>query len=218
MHTLYLLSINAVPSNKPILFRQFLLVCHKSFLAAATLIGQAQPDDASPITRRAIEVVRLAAAVKADPAVLEEWYAYERRVERWKARNEGAKPKSVLPKLPPVKHHLLKQLTDMYGIISDTDAHFTPEHFELLRWEKQDDGILLKYFTGQQRTIELAIIHLLRAHIMMLQILDECLDGAFSSNPEWRELCYEIHAAAKPYAAKFEHRTGFDEPGGRSGG
>ena len=78
MDKLYRLSIEAalaLPKDKsPALEKslQSLLICHKSFLAAATLIGQAQPDDAAPITRRAVEAVRLAAAMKADPAIEDE--------------------------------------------------------------------------------------------------------------------------------------------------
>jgi hypothetical protein len=170
MHRLYLVSIDATPSNKPILFRQFLLVCHKSFLAAATLIGQAQPDDAGPITRRAIEVVRLAAAMKADPAIAEKWHAYEKRMERWRARREGEKPKRLDVRIPD-DHPLVQELMGIWGIISDTDVHFTLEHFISLRWEQSDGTMILRYFTGDQRIIESTIINLLGSYIGWIAVV-----------------------------------------------
>lgn len=86
MHELYKASSDATPSNIPDIFGKFLLICHKSYLAAATLIGQAQPDDAAPITRRAIEVVKLADAIKTSPDFALKWTDYEKRLARWQAR------------------------------------------------------------------------------------------------------------------------------------
>lgn len=206
MDKLYEASIGAIPKDKSPVFAQFLLICHKSFLGAATLIGQAQPDDAGPVTRRAIEIVRLAAAIKQDSAIAKKWVAYEKRMERWKTRDKGERPKPLQIHIP-VEHPLVKQLMDTWGIISDSDVHFTPEYFHTLRWEKRDDKMFLHYFTGEQRTIETAIIQLLGSHMMMLQVLDECLDGALSGKGEWQDLRDKIHSIAKPYADKFEQPT-----------
>ena len=92
VHELYNISIQGMPPDKSPLFGQFLLICHKSFLAAASLIGQAQPDDAAPITRRAIEVIRVAAAIKEDSSKFEEWVAFEKRSKRWQDREEDRTP------------------------------------------------------------------------------------------------------------------------------
>ena len=202
MDELYEISIGAVPKDKSQVFARFLLICHKSFLSAATLIGQAQPDDASAVTRRAIEVVRLAAALLNDPTIADKWGAYEKRIERWKARDEGEKPKPLHVPIP-VEHLLVKQLMDTWGILSDADVHFTPEYFQTLRWEQRNDRMFLHYFSAEQHTIEVAIIQLLGAHMMMLRILDECLDGAFSATEEWRKTRDAIFAVAKPYSDKF---------------
>jgi len=206
MDKLYELSVAAVPKDKSPVFGQFLLVCHKSFLAAATLIGQAQPDDAGPITRRAIEVVRLAAAMKADPKVAEEWVAYEKRMQRWEARNEGETPKSLHIPIP-ADHPVVKELMGVWGIISDGDVHFTPEYFHSLPWETRDDQMFLHYFTGEQRVVESAIIQLLGAHMMMLRVLDDCLDGPLSANSDWRETHDQLYAIAKPWADKLDRRA-----------
>ena len=85
-----------------------------------------QPDDAGPITRRAIEVVRLAAAMKADPAVAERWIAYEKRMERWQARDQGEMPRPLHIPIP-AKTPLVKQLMDtwvdlMIGMPAATEA------------------------------------------------------------------------------------------------
>jgi len=164
-------------------------------------------DDAGPITRRAIEVVKLAAAIKANPAVLEEWGGYEKRLERWKARNQGTKPKPLRPKIP-VTDPLVTQLVESWAIISDTDVHFTHEYFISPPWDRQSDGKFLSYFNSDQRTIESAIIHLLGAHMRILRVLNECFDGQFSNNAEWRKLVDEISTIAKPYVQKFERGPG----------
>jgi hypothetical protein len=203
MDKLYELSVATVPKDKSPFFGQFLLVCHKSFLAAATLIGQGQPDDSAPITRRAIEVVRLAAAIKVDPKFAKEWLAYEKRQERWDARDKGEKPKSL--HIPvPVTHPLVKQLMDTWGIFSDGEVHVTPEYFGSLGWEKGDDRMFLQDFTGDQRTTEAAIVLLLGAHMMMLRVLDECLDGSFTRSDAWREISDQLYVRAKPWADKLE--------------
>jgi hypothetical protein len=78
---LYEKAIILVPKQSPPPFVQLLLISHRSFLSALTLIGQAQPDDAAPISRRTIEAARLPLALKRDPNNAREWAAYEERME-----------------------------------------------------------------------------------------------------------------------------------------
>ena len=134
---LYEWAIGLVPKDSPPPFGQLLLICHRSFLSALTLIGQAQPDDAAPISRRAIEVARLALAVKKNPKSAEEWVAYEKRMERWQARNRGEKPKPFSPKLDlPRDHPIISELVKQLGIMSDASVHFTPEYFGSQHWNR----------------------------------------------------------------------------------
>ena len=86
---LYERAVTLVPKSSLPPFGQLLLICHRSFLSALTLIGQAQPDDAGPISRRAIEAARLALAVRRNPDNAIKWAAYEQRMERWQARNSS---------------------------------------------------------------------------------------------------------------------------------
>src|SRR5690349_5535824 len=92
---LYERGVTLVPKSSPPPFGQLLLICHKSFLSALTLIGQAQPDDAAPISRRAIEAAKFALAVKRNPENAMKWAAYEQRMGRWQSREKGEKPKSL---------------------------------------------------------------------------------------------------------------------------
>jgi hypothetical protein len=207
---MYQLAIAGAPSGISPFFGQILLICHKSFLAAATLIGQAQPDDAGPITRRAIEAVRLAAALKDDPTIAEKWVAHETRTERWQARREGTKPPRLHVEIP-VKHPLVKELMESWGMLSDSDVHFTPEYLISQQWKEEEDSLFLQYFSGDQDTIERAVIHLLGAHMMMLRVLDDCMEGAISRNAQWVQVSKEIHAVAGPYAERFEHSPIVDE-------
>ena len=200
---LYNISVQAMPSDKSPVFAQFLLICHKSFLAAASLIGQAQPDDAAPITRRAIEVIRLAAAVNEDPANAKAWAAYDQRMKRWQARREGKRPGPLHIRLE-VKHPLVVELMDRWGVLSDAAVHFTPEYFGTLDWKKGEGTLFLNYFTGDQRVIEREIVLLANTHSNILQVVDWCLDGAFSESAEWARLIDELYEKGKVYSAKFE--------------
>src|SRR5262245_26905164 len=97
MDILYDRSIDLLRPDLPPRYGRFLLLAHQSFLSAATLIIQAQPFDAGPITRRAIEIARVCLGSKYDPEIEKKWIAYEKRMQRWKARREGGK----LERLPP---------------------------------------------------------------------------------------------------------------------
>ena len=213
IHELYMNSRRLLPQDKSPVFGQFLLICHKSFLAAASLVGQAQPDDAAPITRRAIEVIRLAAAVKEDPARAKQWAAYEERTRRWKDRGEGKKPKPLHISLE-VNHPLVKGMMQTWGILSDASVHFTPEYFGSLSWRKEDTSIFLNYFTNDQRVIEREIILLVGTHATILRVLDWCLDAAFSRDGEWNRLMGQAFEKGKPYAAQFEHAASDEDDHG----
>src|SRR6266404_5754889 len=64
---LYRTTLDLGPAHCPrICFGKMLLMCHKSFLSGATLIARGQPEDAAPISRRAIEIGHLAVAVHLD--------------------------------------------------------------------------------------------------------------------------------------------------------
>ncbi len=207
IESLYNRAVELLPKDKPIiLFGQFLLICHKSFLAATSLIAQAQPDDASPITRRVIEVVRLAAAVKENPKNLDEWGAYEKRMERWHARQGGKRPKPLNISLQ-VNHPLVNELMNTWGILSDATVHFTPEYFATLDWENRGKELFLKYFTGDERTLLREIVILAGTHTKILQILDWCVDSGFSSSAEWRSHMEKHIQLGKHYSQQFDHKA-----------
>ena len=75
---LYTHATEYIPKDTSPRYGRFLLLCHKSFLSAAILIGQAQPDDAAPITRRAIEIARVCLASKVNKENAEKWMSYEK--------------------------------------------------------------------------------------------------------------------------------------------
>src|SRR5258705_3563852 len=65
------LGLLRVADPRALFYGQSLLLCHKAFICAALTIGRRHPDDAAAITRRAIEAVSIARAIKYDPANLE---------------------------------------------------------------------------------------------------------------------------------------------------
>jgi hypothetical protein len=201
---LYERAISLVPNSSAPHFGQLLLVCHRSFLSAITLIGQAQPDDAAPVSRRAIEAARLSLAVKRDPRNALIWAAYEKRMERWEARNRDEKPKPLTPKLDlPHNHPTLSELDKHLGILSDSAVHFTPEYFGSQHWIHSDTRIELRYFASDQRTIECNLITLIGIHANILRVFDECLDGCFLSDNEWKTIWLQLETTGKPLAEPF---------------
>jgi hypothetical protein len=204
---LYVDAMGLMPSDRSSVFGPLLLICHKAFLSAAGLIGQAQPDDAGPITRRAIEAARFAAIIKTNPEKVEEWIAYNERMQRWADRQEGKKPKSLrvnLGQVHPGIRAAIDDLMQMLGIISDADVHFTPEYFHQLDWDKREESLYLNYFTRDQRVLEREIIFTSGAHLRILEVIDWCLDGAFKSNPDWLRLVGTLKEKGAPLAQKFE--------------
>lgn len=203
---LYTDAIKLVPSDHSPVYGQFLLTCHKSFLAAASLIGQAQPEDAAAITRRAIEVARFAAVIKTNPKKVDEWIAYDKRMQRWTDRLEGKKPKSfyvdfgeVHPGIKPTIDDLMQSV----GILSDAGVHFTPEFFHDLDWEKHKESLKLRYFKKDQRVLEREIVFTSGTHLRILEVIDWCLDGAFKADADWLNLVATLKEKGKKLAAKF---------------
>jgi hypothetical protein len=194
--SLYEQSIRLVPRDDFGLYGRVLLVCHSSFLSSVALIVQAQPHDAAPITRRAIEAIRLAAAVKEDRNALEQWLAYEKRQMRWQARQEGMRPQPLNLNLR-VEHELVNDLLDTWGMLSDAAVHFTPEFLSDLSWNvrKGPAGreIYLNYFVQDIGTIQRDLILTTGSHAKMLRVLDWCWDGVLVKSPEWAGTLEEIY-------------------------
>src|ERR1039458_5995083 len=137
---LYRATLELGPAHCPRLcFRKMLLMCHKSLLSSATLIARGQPDDAAPVSRRAIEIGHLAIAVHLDSRNYVKWLDEERRNARWQERMKGQRPKSDPGhkwSKDVLEHPLLTQLRTLLGILSDSYAHFTPEFEGNLQWSE----------------------------------------------------------------------------------
>lgn len=191
---LYNIGREGMLKDKPLTVTKLFMLEHKSFLSAATLIAQAQPDDAAPINRRAIEVARLAWALKADPQNAERWIALEERQKRWQERDKGRRPKGALniqfQNVP--KNENLDQLNHLFGVISDSKAHFTPEYFGVQGWDIVVNGeegtIFHSYFEAEKWLIESAFLMLNAVHLLVLKLFDDCYDGAFKNDKGWQLL------------------------------
>jgi hypothetical protein len=187
-------TISIFPSDVPARYIRFLLLFHKSFLSAATLIGQCQPDDAAAITRRGIEVARICLASKHDEANHENWLSYEKLYQRWQSGERNEKPPSlpyIQLKLPD-NHPILDDLMRQFGFYSDAFADFTPDYFASLDWKDnrnvEPPRIALSYFTSDQRILERELLTLAEVHAKFMRIIDECIDGFLHKNADWRTL------------------------------
>jgi hypothetical protein len=206
-------TIKIFPSNVPVRFIRFLLLFHKSFVSAATLIAQCQPDDAAPITRRAIEIARICLASKFDDDNYERWLSYEKRYERWQKREQNEKP----PYLPTIKlnlpdnHPILEDLMRELGILSDAFVHFTPEYFSSLNWKDDTEGepptINLSYFISDQEILERELLILAGCHAKFLQIIDECIDRYLYNQQTWKSMMVSLYDTGSKLGKLFEITT-----------
>lgn len=204
---LYVDAIRLTPSGPSPLFGQLLLICHKSFLSAASLIGQAQPEDAGPITRRAIEAARFAAATKTNPEKAKEWMASRERLQRWIDRQQGKKPKwldNKFAEIHPGIKLMIDKLMEMHGVLSDTEVHFTPEFVSRLAWDRRNESMYLNYFTKDPRELERTIVLTSATHLNILEVIDWCFDGALKSNADWLTSLNRVRQSGAALAKKFE--------------
>jgi hypothetical protein len=210
MDKLYDRSIDLARSDLPPRYGCFLLLAHQSFLSAATLIVQAQPFDAGSITRRAIEIARVCLASKHDRKIEEKWVAYEKRMQRWKARQHGGK----LERLPPFSYDyqgqdsLMKSLNDQHGILSDSFAHFTPEYYAYQNWrvkktDYQRNTVELLYFITDQKTLERELILLADTHWQILNVIDHCMDYTLSKNDDWKRIAVKLVRDGRKFGELF---------------
>jgi len=211
-------TIKIFPSDVPVRYSRFLLLFHKSFLSAATLIAQCQPDDAAPITRRAIEIARICLASKHDDNNYEKWLSYEKRYERWQKREKNEKP----PYLPPIQlnlpddHPILDDLMRELGTLSDAFVHFTPEYYSSLNWkddrESEPPKINLSYFISDQRVLERELLILAGSHAKFLQIIDECIDRYLYKQSTWKSLMSSLYDTGSKLGQIFEISTNKEDP------
>src|SRR5215475_5416761 len=92
-------AFDALPKPLDQMLWHLFALCHRSFLTAIGTIARGQPDEAGAVSRRALEMAKLAIALKHDPANAKAWAAYDERLARWKQRDEGVKPSPLRPKL-----------------------------------------------------------------------------------------------------------------------
>lgn len=208
VHRLYSRSIDLVPADtNVVLFAESLLLCHKAFLCAAATIGRRHPDDAAPITRRAIEVASVAIAVKADPANFERWQAYEARLKRWADRGAGKRPRPFFPAIQYPSNARLESLRGYMGTLSDAFVHYTPEFAAGQDWRKVkrgDGGYLeLPYLTVDQRTIEQQFLLLGGIHVAILDLFVECFDFMFAKDGEWAAIRRDVERRAEALAETY---------------
>jgi hypothetical protein len=211
MHELYEFSRSIIPRDTHPIFSKFYLLCHKSFLSAVTLIGQCQPEDAAPITRRAVEICRISLALKFNEENWEKWTDFEKRLERWKQREEGKKPSPLYPHIDLPDHPILKRLDPQRGMLSDAWIHFTPEFLNSQNWrdrrEIEPPEIKLIYFITDQRMIERELILLVGIHLDFHYLFDECFDKAFTHNPEWQKRVLNISGIGLSLSKDFPKRN-----------
>jgi hypothetical protein len=194
---LYHTTVAVSPAHCPrVCFGKMLLMCHKSMLSAATLIARGQVDDASLVTRRAIEIGHLAVAVHLDSRNYLKWLDYDRRYARWQQRLKGQRPKSEPThkwSKDILEHPLLVELRAVLGILSDAYAHFTPEFEGNLQWtddthSDQHPEIRLDDFDTTKRAIHRAFLNLAVVHLKLLDVFNACFKNGLQGDGGWRLL------------------------------
>jgi hypothetical protein len=205
------------PPKGQLIFGRFLLICHKSMLSAAALIAQTQPEDSVGVTRRAIEVARVALAIKLNDQNALQWTSYQERHDRWIKRQHGEKPKSFRVEFAGVKGDaLIEELDRWLGVLSDAYVHFTPEFYDSLDWDERikdsgDGEIFLNYFHRSQREIERHFNTLAAVHVSILKAFDRCFDGGISTDAEKIAAVNHFWKTAKKFNDDYQERYGEKE-------
>jgi hypothetical protein len=210
----YLTIIDRHNSDTPQIFGRLLLICHKSMLAAATLIAQSQPDDSVGITRRAVEAAKVALAVKLNDDNAQQWVSFQERHDRWIRRQENERPRPFHVQFKDLKGDLVVEDLDRFlGILSDAYVHFTPEYYCSLDWDerREPDGggaIFLHYFHRDAREVEQHFITLAAVHGVILRAFDRCFDGGISSDSEMFAAVNEFRKFGKRVNDGYQRRYG----------
>ena len=182
-----------VPFRRDAELLRLFLLCHRSFLLASVLIVEGHPEDSAPVTRRAIEMVKLAVAFVHDPSNVERWTQAEARSSRWDARLEERKPRRLEVRLEmPADNKLLNALGRWEGIYSDAGVHLTPEYLESSPLELRPDQIFLSYFVNDQDHIARLMRSCAATHLQILQLFNETFGGAFQTSKEWCDAMNEV--------------------------
>ena len=130
---------------------------------------------------------------------------------RWEQRRKGERPsndpgnkwdKEVLA------HPLLAELRTFLGVLSDTDAHFTPEFEGNLQWSEEirpGEGatIMLSYFDTTVKTINLAFVNLAAIHLKLLDIFDACFNEGLRRDGGWQLLKTTAWEIGRQLAVEF---------------
>lgn len=187
--------VRIVPQRHfPLDMGKLLMLSHREFLVGCNLLQCGLPLDAGANTRRAIEIARLALAVKRDRANAEKWMQGEKRQERWDARQDGERPKNLPPlQWPEIDNDpLFAPLKDYFGMYSDTFVHFTPEFIGQQHFDERpsQDGVAiinLRYFSSDRMVIQNAIT-ICGIHGKILGVFDACFDNMVSNDGGWKML------------------------------
>ena len=200
------------PPKGPLVFGQFLLICHKAMLSAASLIAQTQPEDSVGITRRAAEAAKTALAIKLNDDNAKQWISYQERHDRWVKRNQGEKPKSFRVQFADIKgDKTMEEIDKWIGILSDASVHFTPEFYDSLDWEERieatgDGQIFLNYFHRDGREIERHYITLAAVHGSILKAFDRTFDGGLSGDSEKLASINAFWQRAKNFSDEYQRK------------
>lgn len=107
--------------------------CYQSLYSAASCIARGVPLDGAAASRRAVEAARTALAIKLDPKNADSWISFEKRMHRWRLRQNNEKPPSLAIKYEALNGDpLAEALQQQSGMLSDGAVHFTPEYLSRL--------------------------------------------------------------------------------------
>lgn len=188
---LYERSKDLIPGAAAPYFGHLFLLCQRGFLSAVSQILRLVPDDASGITRRAVEMARVALAVNHNRDNFQTWLAYEDRMARWEGRGRREKPKPISPKYDfPKDHKVLEHLSQALGTLSDLAVHFTPEFLSQLQPKVESKSetettMSVPFFVTDRGRLLHDLIYCMTIHGLIMEVFDECFDHAFHRDRDW---------------------------------
>jgi hypothetical protein len=218
MQAAYDAAFDAPPKPLDQMLWHLFALCHRSFLTAIGTIARGQPDEAGAVSRRALEMAKVAIAVKHDPANADAWAAYDERLARWKLREQGGKPSPIYPKLTyPEKHALLEQIRSFMGMLSDSEVHFTPEFLGQQKLERLPEHLLVPYFVTEPADIDQAARLVASSHVLVLQAFDEAFGRTFAAAEPFRQAMHTLSTTAQRLATTHAQASAPTTPAAKDG-
>lgn len=194
LDAVYTRCLHIRPRSPEPIFEKSLLLCHRAFLSAASLILQGQAEDAAAVARRGAELATFCLSYKRDQSPAAEWLAEKQRKARWGSRREPRVSCGRGVQCRAADPTIAAELENWTSVFSDAYTYFVPEVSDnrqgrvSVKREERTGSTLLSYFVEDESLICSMFFAIADSNGSILRAIDRCYDGAFTDDVECMRL------------------------------